>query len=198
MKNMFKFSYVLAIYTVIACVGLAFVYKATAPIIEATATAEVKSALAKIFPEATSFEDVSGKIESGDDSIVFDKAFVAKNGDAPVGMIVQVTGPTYAKATILVGVEMNRTIKTIKFMALSDTPGLGSKAADDPFKNQFTGKSIDDAFIVGKDSSAEILAISGATISSKGVSKIVQLTGKVAGDYLGTQYAVAPAATVQE
>jgi len=77
-------------------------------------------------------------------------------------------------------------------MELTDTPGLGSKAAKDPFHGQFTAKSIDDAFSVGKaGSGSDIAAITGATITSKAVSKIVKLTGSLAGTYLADTYPAA-------
>ena len=191
MKNMFKFSAVLSAYTVVACVGLAFVYTATAPLIEASAAKAVNEALVEIFPEAGDFEDVTGTIDSGDEKILFTKAYLAKNVDSVLGMIIQVSGPTYGKATILVGVDTRRTLKPIKFMELTDTPGLGAKASTDPFKNQFTGKSLDDPFKAGTaGSSSDIAAISGATITSKAVAKIVSLTGLKAGAYLADKYPV--------
>lgn len=192
MKTMFKLSIVLAAYTVVACVGLAFVYNVTAPLIAEAAAKEVKTALAEIFPEAKDFEDVTGTLESGDDKIVFNKAFVAKSETGAIGMVVQVTGPTYGTATLLVGVDSTRKLKPLKFMELTDTPGLGSKAAKEPFHGQFTSKSIDDAFMVGKSGSdSDIAAITGATITSKAVSKIVKLTGTLAGKYLADTYATA-------
>jgi len=192
MKTMFKLSFVLAAYTVIACVGLAFVYNVTAPLIAEAAAKEVKTALAEIFPEAKDFEEVTGKIESGNGSIVFNKAYVAKSETGALGMVVQVTGPTYASATLLVGIDAGRKLKPVKFMALTDTPGLGLKAAQDPFRGQFSGKSVDDAFAVGSaKSGADVVSISGATITSKGVSKMIKLAGTLAGDYLGSNYGAA-------
>jgi len=192
MKTMFKLSFVLAAYTVIACVGLAVVYNITAPLIAEAAAKEVKTALAEIFPEAKDFEEVTGKLESGNDKIVFNKVFVATSDSGAIGMVVQVTGPTYASATLLIGVGADRKLKPVKFMALTDTPGLGLKAAQDPFRGQFSGKSVDDAFAVGSaKSGADVVAISGSTITSKGVSKIIKLTGALAGDYLGSNYGAA-------
>lgn len=184
MKNAIKLPLVLAAYTVVACVALAFIYQLTAPVIAETAANEAKAGLKVVFPDASDFEDVSGSLESDSESITFDKAYVAKQGDAAVGMVVQVTGATYASSTILVGVDLNRAITQIKFMANSDTPGLGSKTAEDPFSGQFAGKSIDDAFAVKKD----VASVSGATISSKGVSAMLKLAGYKAGEYLAAKY----------
>ncbi len=52
----------------------------------------------------------------------------------------------------------------------SETPGLGSRAKDDPkFVSQFTGMAMDKNFAVKKNG-GEIDAMSGATITSIGVS----------------------------
>lgn len=185
MKTMFKLSIILAAYTVVACVGLAVVYNVTSPLIAASAAREVKAALAEVYPDATDFEDMTGKVESGSKTIVFNRVYIARSGAKVLGLVVQVTGPTYASSTLLVGVDMGRKIKSVKFMSISDTPGLGTKATDESFKGQFTGKPIDDQFKVGKkDSGADVIAISGATITSKGVTNILRLTASVSGTYL--------------
>ncbi len=61
----------------------------------------------------------------------------------------------------------------------SETPGLGSKAKTDPdFRTQFGGQPITEVFKVKADG-GQIDAISGATISSRGVSAAVVEAGKV-------------------
>ena len=184
MKNAFKLPLILAAYTVTACVALALVNNVTSPLIERAKSNEANSALKVVFADATSFDDVTGKIESGSASISFDKAFVAKKGDAVIGMVVQVTGPTYASSTILAGVTMDRKITAIKFISNTDTIGLGSKTADAPFSGQFSGKSVDDKFAVKED----VQAVSGATISSRGVSTMLKLAGYKAGEYLAANF----------
>lgn len=187
MKTMFKLSLTLAAYAVVACVGLAFVYNATAPIIEASAANEVKGALKVLFPEASDFTDVSSEFGGPAGSIGFDRAFVAVSGDAPIGMIVQATGPTYKSSTLLVAVDMNRTVTKVQFTANTDTPGLGTKTAESPFIDQFFGKKTDDEFKTGSD----VTAISGATISSKAVAAIIKAAAWQAGDYLAKNHGAA-------
>lgn len=185
MKTMIKLSFVLGVYGMVACVGLALVYTVTAPTIAAASNRKVNDALKVIFPEAESFPEVTEAVTSGNSSIVFEKAYVALGADdAPVGMAIQVTGPTYKSTTVLAGINADRTIRAVQFMANSDTPGLGTKTAESPFADQFPGKSVDDEFAVGSD----IAAISGATISSKGVARILKITGFAAGKYLAANY----------
>lgn len=180
MKTMIKLSFIMAAYAVVACVGLALVYNLTAPVIAESANQAVKNSLKVVFPAATDFEDVTDKVKSDSASIAFDRAYLAKSGDDVVGMIVQATGPTYKSSTLLVGVDMQRKLLPPVFMANTDTPGLGTKTAESPFADQFPGKSVDDKFKIGTD----ISAISGATISSRGVSSIVKIAGWKAAEYL--------------
>jgi electron transport complex protein RnfG len=144
MKTMIKLSFVLAAYAVVACVGLAFVYIATAPRIAAAAEAETKGALRAIFPAASDFDEVTGQVAAADESVSIDRAYVARDGDAVLGMVLQATGATYKTSTILVGVDMSRRLLPLVFVANTDTPGLGTKTAEEPFVGQFSSKSIDD------------------------------------------------------
>jgi electron transport complex protein RnfG len=61
----------------------------------------------------------------------------------------------------------------------SETPGVGSKTKSDPnFGNQFKGQPITDIFKVKADG-GRIDAVSGATISSRGVSAAVVKSGEI-------------------
>lgn len=61
----------------------------------------------------------------------------------------------------------------------SETPGVGSKAKTDPgFGGQFKGQTITDVFKVKSDG-GQIDAISGATISSRGVAGAVAQSGEI-------------------
>jgi len=64
-------------------------------------------------------------------------------------------------------------IEGIGITTHSETPGIGSRAKTDPtFGKQFKGMSIDSVFKVKADG-GDIDAISGATVSSRGVSGAV-------------------------
>ena len=76
-------------------------------------------------------------------------------------------------------VNPDNTIKKISFLELSDTPGLGSKAAEEPFISQFNGKALNSPFTVNED----VNAIGGATITSNGVSAILKAGAKAAEEY---------------
>ena len=180
MKDTLKLSVVLSLYTVVACLALAFVHNFTEPIIQKVKEQKSKKALQSIFPLADSFEDILSELKSIDGNIKIQSAFVAKKEDEDIGMTIQATGPTYAHATILIGITMDKKISAIRFLELLDTPSLGSKAAEEPFIGQFNNKSIKDNFSVGDD----VVAISGATITSKGVSAILKTASSLIDAYM--------------
>jgi electron transport complex protein RnfG len=184
MKNMLKLGASLAAYAVVACVLLAVVNNVTAPLIAAGKAAEASAGLVEVFAVADSFDLAADFSPDTSTSIAVESLYLAKQGDEVIGAVVQATGPTYDKATIQIGLDLERTITGIKFLALSDTPGFGQRATEPVFYEQFTGKSADDAFESGSD----VEALAGATITTKGVAQIIKYATYVAGDYLAENY----------
>lgn len=74
--------------------------------------------------------------------------------------------------TVAVGVNADLSCNGISIIASSETSGLGSKANDDFFKDQFPGLSADQAKVTKDGGSVE--AITGATITSKAVCTAVR------------------------
>ena len=185
MKNMLKLGLSLAIYASVACVCLSLVNMVTAPAIAAAKERELNAGLAVVFADADTFAPAPNFVADTATSIEVTNLYLAKKGDQVMGAVVQAKGPTYEKkAEMLIGVTLNRSITGIQFLSLSDTPGFGQKAAEPEFSNQFAGKSIDDAFSAGDD----VTAISGATITTKGVSQLIKYAAYIAGEYLATNH----------
>ena len=183
MKQMIKLSVTLALYTVVACLALAAVNMVTAPRILAAKEAKTKQALQVIFPEADSFRPITKGIPQSVDKVSFGDTFLALHDDQPTGIIVTVSGHTYGHATILIGIDIARKLKTIEFLALTDSPGIGTKAKDESFLGQFRDKPVTDAFTLGDD----VQAIAGATITSTAVTRMVQIAANVASSYMNSQ-----------
>ncbi len=118
---------------------------------------------------STSVEALFGKCESTllDDNFGNDlvKA-VAVTSDGKTAVQVCVDGYSKDGIDILVGIDENGIVSGIEFVALGETPGLGSKVRDDPdFRKQFIGAS---------EAPVECDSISGSTFSSKGMKKAVE------------------------
>ncbi len=94
------------------------------------------------------------------------------------GWVAKTAGQGYAdRIELLVGLDGNADKVTGLFILdQKETPGLGNKIVEDGWRAQFSGLSTDTPFKVvkiGKGGVNEIDAISGATISSRSVTKLV-------------------------
>ena len=74
-----------------------------------------------------------------------------------------------------VGLKEDGTITGIEFLEINDTPGLGLKAKEPAFKDQFTGKNAQSLSVTksGNADDTQINAISGATITSSATTNAV-------------------------
>ena len=108
--------------------------------------------------------------------------YVAKKQGEAVGFAFTSSGEGYGGIIIvMVGVSLDEKITGIEIIEHLETPGLGA-IIEDPelFKNQFEGKSMNGSqqgeliVVKGKtDKNWEVEAITGATISSRGVVQAV-------------------------
>ena len=74
---------------------------------------------------------------------------------------------------MIVGVDREKTVTGVKIISMSETPGLGSKAQEPEFNDQFIKKDVSKPLKVIKSGiidENEIVAISGATITSTAVT----------------------------
>lgn len=135
----------------------------TKPYIDENARIKQENAMKEVLP-ADSYEELA---YTGGDGTV---DAVYKAGDA--GYVVQVTPATSFSGTlsVMVGVDANNTCTGISIVATGETSGLGSNASKPVFKDQFVGAS--GTVSVTKDGGT-INAITGATITSRGVSEAV-------------------------
>lgn len=96
---------------------------------------------------------------------------VAVTSDGRTAVEIVADGYSKGGIDILIGFDESGAVCGIEFVALGETPGLGSKVRDEEsFREQFIGAS-DDSY--GFD------AISGATFSSKGMKRAVDTALKV-------------------
>jgi electron transport complex protein RnfG len=192
--DILKLGLVLMAYAAAACVGLAFVYSATAKTIEQRNRADQEAALKELFPGADSFEEITGTIASPDPAVGFESEWAVRRDGVLAGAALQAVGGSYGgPIKILVGVNAGGTISRIKIMEHSDTPGLGANAADPSyyvneereisFAAQFDGKPLSDPFEPKND----ISAITAATITSQAVSGAVKAAGTAAEKWLAEQ-----------
>ncbi|MBZ9686510.1 RnfABCDGE type electron transport complex subunit G [Clostridium estertheticum] len=142
---------------------IAGTYFITAPV-AAKKAAEMKTeAMKSLVTDAQKFIPVKNKKEW----------FTAEKNGKIIAYVVPAESKGYGGAIkMLVSVTPEGKIIDFNILDSKETPGLGDNASKDPFKSQFKGKTTGDLEVV-KDKSKEnnIQAMTGATISSKAVTK---------------------------
>ncbi len=195
MKKIIKDALILFAITLIAGILLGFVFKITKdPIADQKEKTKLK-AYSKVFETMDTYKDYDGELSDFDD--VLDKNDLNQNtidgvvyaydtSKNMLGVIVTVTNPDGYGGNIqmTVGIDTEGKITGLEFLSISETAGLGMKAKNGSFKDQFIGKG-SDVLTVIKTKNAEdkeIDAISGATFTSKAVTSGVNASLIVFGD----------------
>ncbi len=178
-ENPIILSLVLLVTSVAVALILAFTNSVTKDKIAENTQKEQDAAKIEVLAGATIFEDVDFKDETG----LVKNVYLGKNEKHElIGWCVNVTPSGYGGVIdTIVGIGKDGEVTGIKIISLSETPGLGAKATDAAFSNQFAGKKGDGTLSViknGKATENEIVAISGATITSKAVTEGVNAAAK--------------------
>jgi len=170
MRDIIRMVVVLAVLGGLSGGGLALVKSGTAEKIELQQLTFVKGpAIQAIMKGCTNnpivdrFKIQDGEVERGFYVGVFD-------GKANV-LAYETSGKGFGgDVGIMVGVNLETDqLQGLGVTTHSETPGLGSRAKDDPaFGAQFKGMSINEPFKVKTDG-GQVDAVSGATITSRGV-----------------------------
>ena len=152
---------------VIVCITAAFalsrVYLVTKPVIRQQKELAVRNALGEVLPGAANFDEKEpGTLWYGLDS-----------EGAKIGIIIMIAPRGYAgPVEVMVGVDLEGRVTGIRVASpaegLKETPGLGLKARDDRFRDQFRGRAAPDIKL--KRDGGTIDAISAATITSRAVT----------------------------
>ncbi len=152
----------LVIVCLVAALGLAQVYVVTKPQIERQKADAVTQALSQVLPGAARFEVVEDGLWYGLD-----------DGGEKVGIVFRCSPRGYAgPVETMVGLDLDARITGIRIASpaegMKETPGLGLKAREDWFRDQFR-KLIADSVKLAKDGGT-LDAISAATITSRAVT----------------------------
>lgn len=156
MKNSFK--EIIKPILVLTCICLvvtallAYVNTVTAPIIADAEQKAAEQAMTEVLGDADSFN----RLDVKDLPERVTEVYSAQNGTGYVFMLV--TKGYGGDMRLICGIKSDGTIEACKTLSHSETSGLGSKTAEDPYRNQYCGKSA--------DTLGEVDSISGATISS--------------------------------
>lgn len=181
-----KDALILFVITLISGVLLGGVYEVTKTIIAQRQEEAKLKTYQEVFMDAAAFEEnteLTQKAAETDlsayEKVTVDEVLDAKDASGNViGHLVTSTSKAGygGEVTISIGITSEGEITGIGYLALNETPGLGMKASESEFKDQFTGKNAAQLTLVkggGASGDDQINAISGATVTSSAVTNAV-------------------------
>lgn len=185
MKNIIKNTLILTAITLVSGILLGLVYEITKEPIALAKEAAKKEAYQQVMADADSFEileildealvTVEDTAESSGTSI--NEVVLAKTHEETVGYIVTVTTHEGygGDIQVSVGIMEDGTVNGVAILSIGETAGLGMKAAEEDFYNQYAGKNVEFFSVskAGATDAHEIDALSGATITSNAMTKAV-------------------------
>ena len=153
----FKPVIVLVAICAIAGILLGAVHQVTAPVAAAIAEQRAQETYASLVPEAATVEEVECGVEGCTAAL---RALDASGTPLAIVVVAQSKG-SGGQVPIAVACDMEVSVMSITTLPNSETPGLGSRIAEEFYIGQYVGKPA--ATLAVED----IDVISGATISSK-------------------------------
>jgi len=169
MKDFLRYVAVLFIICSVSAAVLATVYEVTKEPIAASRRQQTLDAIQTVLPafeEVVDAEEVRQAL-GGDPGLP--EIYPAYSNSELIGAAIKVTDPGGygGDVTYMIGVTSDERINAIRLLAHKETPGLGTKLAEEPFAGQFRGLAVPEGGLrVDKDGGA-IQSITGATISSR-------------------------------
>ena len=186
-ESMIKDAIILCMISLIAALALGFVNELTKDRIAFLAAQAKAEAYQEVYPEAVGIVDAesnevlaaaleeAGAILSagGFSDVTIDEVCMVQDANMDyVGYVASVTLKAYDIMTLTFGYTNEGVCTGLAFLSIKETPGMGMKADEPEFKNQFIGNKAEQ-FVAVKSGAGEgeINAISGATITTDAVVK---------------------------
>ena len=178
-KFILKVAGTLTVISLVVAALLGLVNNITADKIAEIDAEKTRVSMSAVVPEGSEFTD---KLEISDDVAAAAAAqggkltelYGVKNAGADAGYVMKIAASgSQGTITMMVGVDANKAITGISVVSHAETSGIGTKVmgnepntAGVPVLDQFMGLSGSGSLVVGKT----ITAISGATVSTKGIT----------------------------
>ena len=181
---------VLTVISIVSGLALSGVYAMTKETIDEQKRAAKRASYISVCPEAVTFEN-DAKVDVAIDELdgepygmtfgrsTINEFLVGKDAEGRiVGYAINVTNADGFDGDVGVAIGLNRdgVLNSISFTALNETPGMGMRAAEPAFKDQFNNKAVT-SFILNKSGGStednEIDSVSGASTTSGAVVNAV-------------------------
>jgi electron transport complex protein RnfG len=187
-KFILKVAGTLTIIALVCAALLGFVNSITKDKIDAINAENTKVALSAVAAEGSTFEqvevtDAMTAAASAQNGKLEEVYTVTTDGAAAGYAMKMVAGGSQGDIEMVVGVDANGAVTGVSIVSNAETSGIGSKVMDNqpnaagtPVLDQFAGMSGAGSLVVGSN----VTAVSGATVSTKGVTKGVNAALAVA------------------
>ena len=161
-NSIFKIGINLTLACLLSGTIIAGTYSLTAPIAAQERVNLKNRAMKELVAEAQVFQPIQGKADW----------YAAQKEGKTIAYVVPAESKGYGGAIrMLAAVTPEGKMLDYKILAHNETPGLGDKAADPKFRQRFAGKAAKDMEVVKVPSDKNIQALTGATITSRAVTK---------------------------
>ena len=148
MKDILKLGVTLFAICAVAALVLGVTNNITAPVIEERNIQASNEARKTVLPEADEFKELEGM----NSDIVLEVYEGIKDGQV-IGYTIKTSSKGYGGAIeLMVGISKDSKITGVEIGNHSETPGLGSKATEPIFKNQYVDKDVSNSLLVVKGS----------------------------------------------
>ena len=185
-QSMMKDAIILCMISLIAALALGFVNELTKDRIAFLAAQAKAEAYQEVFPQAVAIVDkesdatLKATLEeaesiltaNGFSNITINEVCIVQDANQKrIGYVGSVSLKAYDSMTLSFGYTTEGVCTGLAFLEIKETPGIGMKADEPDFKNQFVNKKAEQFISVKNGASAdnEINAISGATFTTDGV-----------------------------
>lgn len=171
MKTIIAMLATLSVIGIVSGGGLALVSGWADPLIAANKKADTERAIFLVQPDAKKYEAVA--------EVKYELYRVFDASGQPTGYSLPWEGNGFqGKVRLMIGVSPDlTTITSVEILEQVETPGLGTKIAEEPFRPQFNGlkamPQVDWVKGAPPTKANEVQTITGATISSKAVVAII-------------------------
>lgn len=184
MKDIFKTALILSLIAIVAGALLGYVNQVTYVSDEEIINGKLKV----VYAEADSFKAVENASEKYQvESVAFLKTiYIPYKAEAVVEdtYIYDVYTKGFGGTIELLVLVKDNKVTSIEKVTASETPGMGAKAFNDKFKQQFMNLDLssDENFVLTKTAStgdSEVTAVSGATITSNAMVAMMNVVASV-------------------
>lgn len=163
--NIFVLALKLFAICLVIALGLSALNYVTAPIIAELTETKKAEAMAAVLPDCE-------LVPFGDSVYVG-----VENGEIKGYAVNVVTSEGYGgDIELIVGFDADFNVTGVEYISMSETPGLGTRAKEEPFASQFNGKPAREF--------SDIQAITGATVTSKAVNGAINQASDIAKEAL--------------